>query len=132
MGHNLDIAGAAEKASMIFQTLLIASPSDSRANYMYGAFLAGAGKSREALHYLKKAFSAGVIDAAYSLGMTQLTLGNKQKALEFLEAYQKHKPDDEKLPKLIDEIRNGKFVIKHSPLEVEGPNQSCLRLASDC
>lgn len=114
IGHNLDIPGTADEAKLLFQRLLATSPSDPRANYHYGTFLAGAAKSREALPYLEKALSAGVGDAAYSIGMAYLILGDKQKALANLEAYQQHRPNDEPLAKLIDDIRNGQFKIQRS------------------
>jgi predicted Zn-dependent protease len=72
MGHNLDIAGSAEKTSTIFKNLLAMSPSDPRGNYMYGTYLAGIGKPKDALPYLEKALFVGVADAAYTLGMTHL------------------------------------------------------------
>ncbi len=115
MGHNLDIPGSAEKTSAIFKKLLAAAPADPRGNYIYGTFLAGAGKPKEALPFLERALSVGVADAAYALGMTYLSLGDKQKALENLEAYRKHSPSDDNIAKLIDSIRNGKVEIKKSP-----------------
>lgn len=115
IGHNLDIPGAAAKADAIFRRLLAASPADPRGNYMYGTFLAGAGKSRESLPYLEKALAAGVADAAYAIGMTYLTLGDKEQALRKLEDYKRRKPGDANVDKLIDAIRNGKFEIKRAP-----------------
>lgn len=112
IGHNLDIPGSAEKTSLIFQKLLAAAPADPRGNYMYGTFLAGAGKPREAIPYLEKAITAGVTDAIYSLGMTYLTLGDKLMALDKLEAYRQRKPDDGNIARLIDGIRNGKVEVK--------------------
>jgi hypothetical protein len=38
--------------------------------------LEGAGKPKEALTYLEKARSLGVVDAVYSIGMTYLSLGD--------------------------------------------------------
>jgi predicted Zn-dependent protease len=114
MGHNLDIPGTAEKANSNFQRLLTISPSDPHVNYHYGTFLAGTAKPREALPYLEKAFAAGVRDAAYGLGMTYLVLGDKHKAIEHLEAYRQHRPQDDVVAKLIDDIRNGRFEIKWS------------------
>ena len=64
MGHNLDIAGAGEKASIIFQRLLTAVPAHPRGNFLYGTLLAGGGKPKEALPYLEKALSVGLTDAA--------------------------------------------------------------------
>lgn len=113
IGHNLDIAGAAEKAGSIFQRLLTASPSDPRGNYMYGAFLASIGKPMAAIPYLEKALAVGVDDAAYAIGMTYLTLGDKELALKSLEDYKRRKPRDTNVDKLIDAIRNGKIELKN-------------------
>lgn len=115
MGHNLDIPGAAEKANSIFQRLLAAVPSDPRGNYMYGTFLAGVGKPKEAIPYLEKALAVGVVDAAYAIGMTYLSLGNKEQALKNLEDYKQRKPSDGNVDKLIDAIRNGKIEFKRNP-----------------
>lgn len=115
MGHNLDISGAAEKTNSIFLRLLAAVPSDPRGNYMYGIFLAGVGKPKEALPYLEKALAVGVVDAAYAVGMTYLSLGDKEQALKNLENYKQRKPSDENVVKLIDAIRSGKIEIKRNP-----------------
>ena len=115
IGHNLNIAGSAEKANAIFQRLLAATPSDPRGNYMYGTFLAGVGKAKDALPYLQKALAVGVTDAAYAIGMTYLTLGDKEQALKNLEDYKRRKPSDTNVDKLIDAIRNGKIEFKRSP-----------------
>ena len=82
---------------------------------MYGTFLAGVGKPKEALPYLEKALSVGVIDAAYAIGMTHLTLGDKEQALKNLEDYKLHKPSDGRADQLIDAIHNGKIEFKRSP-----------------
>ena len=115
IGYNLSIAGSGEKASLIFQRLLSAAPSDPRGNFMYGTFLAGSSKPKEALPYLEKALAVGVVDAAYAIGMTYLTLGDKKRALENLEEYKRRKPNDENVGKLIDAIRNGKIEFKKNP-----------------
>lgn len=114
MGHNLDIPGAAQKANSIFLRLLTAAPSDSRGNYMYGNFLAGVGKPKEALPYLEKALAVGVVDAAYAIGMTYLTLGDKEQALKNLENYKQRRPSDGNVDKLIEAIRNGKIEFKRN------------------
>jgi len=115
IGHNLGIAGAGEKANSIFQRLLTILPADARGNYMYGTFLAGVGKPKEALPYLEKALSIGVVDAAYSIGMTYLALGDKENAVKNLEDYKARRPGDGNVDKLIDAIRNGKIEFKTSP-----------------
>ena len=115
IGHNLDIPGAAQKANSIFLRLLAAAPSDPRGNYMYGKFLSGVGKPKEALPYLEKALSLGVIDAAYAIGMTHLTLGDKEQALKSLEDYKRRKPSDGSVDQLIDAIRNGRIEFQRNP-----------------
>ena len=118
IGHNLDIPGATGKAISIFQRLLVVSPSHPRGNYLYGMFLAGAGKPTEAIPYLEKALSTGVVDASYALGMTYLTLNDKQRALENLENYQKSKPGDTNVTMLVESIREGKLELKRNVLEI--------------
>ncbi len=115
MGHNLDVAGAAEKANSIFQKLLTDFPSNPRGNYMYGTFLAGVGKPREALPYLEKALAIGVVDAAYAIGMVHLALGDKEQALKNLQDYKRRKPSDTSVDQLIDVIRNGKIEVQRHP-----------------
>lgn len=115
IGHNLDVAGAAEKAGSIFQRLLTASPSHPRGNFLYGTFLAGVGKPKEALPYLEQALAVGVTDAAYALGMAYLTLGDKGQALKNLEEYKRRKPGDKNVDKVIDAIRHGKIEFKRGP-----------------
>jgi len=115
IGHNLDIPGSAVKTRSIFQRLLAAVPNDPRGNYMYGTFLAGVGKPKEALPYLEKALAVGVTDAAYAIGMTYLTLGDKEQALKNLTDYKRRKPSDLNVDQLIEAIRNGKIEFKRSP-----------------
>lgn len=115
MGHNLDISGSAEKASTYFQKFLTVTPDDPRGNYMYGTFLAGARQPKKALPYLNKALSLGFTTAAYALGMTYFSLGDKEKALENLESYQRSNPDDPNTARIIDAIRSGKLKLNSSP-----------------
>jgi len=107
MGHNLDIPGSAEKAASDLQKLLSIAPTDSGGNYIYGTFLAGSGKAKEALPYLKQALASGEADASYALGTAYLFLGDEPKALENLEAYRQNNPDDASIARLLDGIRNG-------------------------
>jgi regulator of sirC expression with transglutaminase-like and TPR domain len=55
-----------------------------------------------------------VTDAAYALGIAYLLLGDKEKALENLEAYRQRTPSDSYVVKLIEGIRNGKAKITRS------------------
>jgi len=123
-GHNLKIPGAAEKASSIFQRLLVISPDHPRTNQYYGMFLAGTGKFRESIPFLEKALAAGFVDASYSLGMVHLSLGDKVKALEYLENYQKRNPNDANVVRLIEGIRDGKVELKRNSVETRALNET--------
>ena len=112
MGHNLDVAGAAEQADALFQKLLAIAPDEIRGQHLYGVFLAGSGKPREALPHLEKAAGAGVVDAVYALGMTYLSLGDKDKALAKLQDYKQSRPGDAEVDKVMEAIRNGRFQVK--------------------
>jgi tetratricopeptide (TPR) repeat protein len=115
IGHNLDVPGAAEKADKNFQKYLALVPSDPRGNYMYGTFLGGVGKPKDALPYLEKALSYGVIDAAYAKGMSHLALGEKDQALKSFDIYKRQRPSDPNVDKLIDAIKNGQIEVKRTP-----------------
>lgn len=115
MGYNLDIPGSAEKTTSIFQKLFAISSSEPRANYIYGTFLASTTRFKEAIPYLKTALAGGANDANYALGMTYLSLGDKEKALENLEAYRQRNPNDGNISKLVEALRSGTLEIKRSP-----------------
>jgi tetratricopeptide (TPR) repeat protein len=115
LGFNLDIPGSAEKTTSIFQKLFAISPSEPRANYIYGTFLASTTRFKEAIPYLKTALAAGAKDADYALGMTYLALGDKKKALENLEAYRQRSPNDGSIIRLVDALRSGTLEIKKNP-----------------
>ena len=82
---------------------------------MYGTFLAGVGKPKDALWYLEKGLSLGVTGAAYALGITYLTLGDKEQALRNLGDYKRRKPTDTGVDGLIDAIRSGKLESRRGP-----------------
>jgi len=113
MGHNLEFPGSAEKAAAAFGKLLQADPAHARGNLHYGIFLAGSARPRQALPYLEKA-AAGLPEASYGLGMAWLSLGDKQKAIEHLTAYQQRSPRDTAVAGLIEGIRNGKVELKQT------------------
>ncbi|AXQ27336.1 hypothetical protein D0B54_00920 [Solimonas sp. K1W22B-7] len=112
MGHNLDVPGAAEKAVLNFEKLLTLDPANARGNLMYGTFLAGAGRGKQALPYLQKALSLGVADAHYPLGLAYLSLRDKRKGLEHLEAYLAQHPGDADANQLVKAIRSGKMEFR--------------------
>jgi tetratricopeptide (TPR) repeat protein len=112
IAHNLKIPGAAEKASSIYQRLLAISPDHPKTNHSYGMFLAGTARLRESIPYLEKALAAGTVDAAYSLGMVHLSLGDKARALEYLETYKARAPAGADVSKVIEAIQSGKVEIR--------------------
>lgn len=112
IGHNLDIPGMAQKADAIFQKWLSMRPDDPAGNQMYGAFLGGAGKAKEAIPFLEKAVALGVPQAPYTLGVAYLHLEDKEKASQSLKAYLDKHPDDKKTRKLYEAIASGQFGVK--------------------
>ncbi|WP_316411505.1 tetratricopeptide repeat protein [Mesoterricola sediminis] len=112
IGHNLDIPGMAQKADAIFQKWLSMRPDDPAGNQMYGAFLGGVGKAKEAIPFLEKALALGVPQAPYSLGIAYLHVGDKEKATKNLKAYLDKNPDDKKTRDLYDAIASGRVRIR--------------------
>lgn len=92
LGYNLDLPGMSRTADAVFKKAVELEPEHMMANYHYGIFLAGKGNFKDAQTYLKRALARGHRDAEYSLGLTYLGLGNKAKALENLNSYQKKNP----------------------------------------
>lgn len=112
IGHNLDIPGMGQKADLIFQKWLSMRPDDPAGNQMYGAFLGGAGKAKEAIPFLEKAVSLGVPQAPYSLGIAYLHLGDKERATKSLKTYLDKHPDDKKTRELYDAIASGRVGVR--------------------
>jgi tetratricopeptide (TPR) repeat protein len=112
VGHNLDIPGSSEKAVAVFDKVLERWPNDPQANYRYGVFLAGTAKNRDAIPFLEKAKSLGVVDADYTLGLTYMSLGDKDKAVANLKSYTARVPGDENATRTLDAVINGKVEIK--------------------
>ncbi len=113
VGHNLDIPGAGEKAVAVFDKVLERWPNDPQANYQYGVFLAGTAKNRrDAIPLLEKAKSLGVVEADYMLGVTYVSLGDKDKAVANLKSYTARVPGDENAARILDAVINGKVEIK--------------------
>jgi Tfp pilus assembly protein PilF len=110
--HNLKINGAAEKADALFKRLLTRAPEHPPSNHAYGAFLAGVAKPRESLSYLEKALAAGIVDAAYALGLAHVSLGDKDRALHYLETYRTRVPADKQVVPLMEAIRSGKISVQ--------------------
>ncbi|HUA25729.1 MAG TPA: tetratricopeptide repeat protein [Steroidobacteraceae bacterium] len=110
IAHNLDVPGTAERAVAAFTALLRQSPDDPVLNFRYGEFLCEAGKPGDAIPVLEKASSLGVANADYFLGIAYLATGDKGKALNSLERYAKHAPNDPSAAKMIDAIRNGRVT----------------------
>jgi hypothetical protein len=112
IGHNLDIPGSAEKVTTAFSTLLALTPEDPQGNYRYGAFLAATTRNGAGIRFLEKARALGVVNADYWLGWSYEIIGNKAKALEYLEGYTKRVPGDQKAALLLDAVRNDKVEFK--------------------
>lgn len=115
MAYNLDIPGSNEKTMAIFQRLLALSPDDPLSNNHYGIFLTFSQRPKEGLPFLEKAAAGGIKEARSTMGMAYLILGDKTRALESLERYQKDNPDDNQNNILINSLRNGKIEFETKP-----------------
>lgn len=109
IGYNLDIPDSGKKVTAIYQQIFKANPGHPTANYHYGVFLGNSNRPKEAIPYLNKSLSSGVPAAAYSLGMVNIFLGNKEKAIEYLEMYQAKYPDDKNTAILIRNIQSNEI-----------------------
>jgi tetratricopeptide (TPR) repeat protein len=114
IGHNLDIEGAPQKAVQNYERALKREPNNPQANVSYGIFLAGTGElQQKSIPYLETALKLGVADARYTLGLVYISLGDKEKALGYLEAYSKKRPEDTKAKEIIEAIHSGNIHTKH-------------------
>ena len=115
LGHNLGFEGAGGKADALYRRLLNTEPGHPRGSLFYGIFLAGNGKPRESIPHLEVAARNGATDAIWGLGMAHFTLGNREKALSYLEDYRKRVPLDVNADRAINAIRSGKTAAEVMP-----------------
>ncbi|WP_417553381.1 hypothetical protein [Marinomonas fungiae] len=115
LAYNLDIPGSAQKVDRDFKNLLSQRPGDPVLNLSYGVFLSGANKSSQALPYLKESAEAGFKEAYLHLGMAYLYLRDTEQALNNLEIYRSHYPNNAKIGEIIDAIKSGN--IKYNRLQ---------------
>lgn len=115
MAYNVDVPGSYQWTTKNYALLLKRNPNDADANYNYGKFLAQtATEGRRAIPFLLKARKLGILDADYTLGMVYITLGDKDKAIKYLESYQTEVPDNAaSTHQLIDSLKSGKIKIIH-------------------
>jgi hypothetical protein len=113
IAHNLDVPDAAAQATKGYERILAREPENAQANFHFGVFLASTGtRSKDAAACLEKAARLGMDGAWFSLGMLQLTLGDRDHALASLENYAKKFPDDAGARKLIEGLRDGSLKIE--------------------
>lgn len=116
MGHNLDFDGCAPKYYKAFDRLLELKPEDPRANFYYGAFLAGtAARQKDSSVYLEKAVALGVTDAHYTLAFVYLSQSDKPNALKHLREFARQHPDDQMIERKIMQIEHAEINVRHSP-----------------
>jgi TolA-binding protein len=112
IAHNLDVAGAAQKASAQYKQFLVMYPTDPKANYLYGLFLVGSGNPKESIAPLSVAQKAGMAPAEFALGFAYLSLGEQKTALSYFESYQRKVPSDTRVAELIGAVKAGKVEFK--------------------
>ncbi len=115
LGHNLGFPGAGDKADALYRRLLKVEPGHPRGTLFYGIYLAGNGKLKESIPHLERAAKHGATDAIWGLGMVHFNLGNKEKALAYLEDYRKKVPRDVNADRAIHAIRSGKTAAETVP-----------------
>jgi tetratricopeptide (TPR) repeat protein len=115
IGHHFRFAGAAAKAEARYRRVLAIAPDHPRATLFYGAFLADAGRFRESVPYLERAERQGSVDAVWALGIAWLRLGDRSRALGYLEAYRRRVPGDANAAALIEAVRAGRAPTSPRP-----------------
>jgi len=114
MAHNLDL-GTGTKAKEAFSLALKLQPENSKANYLYGMFLISTQKYQlDSEKYLLKAYSLGVEDALFSLGLIELMKGNKPKGIALLEQFSKKNPSNKYVLRILDGAKSNRIQFKKS------------------
>ncbi len=119
LAHRLDQAGTPERAHALFTKALQLAPEHAAANYFFGLFLSGAGRSKQALPHLQKAQAAGVAPADRALGMAYLTTGDVPRAVDCLRRHLKKHPGDQQVAALLQGLEKGKVKVKVEQVQVQ-------------
>ena len=112
MAHNFDIPNMAEKADIHYQKLIKNNPNDGALYAEYGGFLSNSFRLQQGEEYLQKAIQLGEKDAYFALSMNYLAQNKKQLAIETLEQYQKHYPQNPHTAKIIQAIKDNQIQRK--------------------
>jgi len=115
MGHNMDIAGCAEKSIAGYLHLLALKPDDKRANYYFGSFLSATTLYEKSPPYLRRAIELGEQDAHYTLGFVYIKEGKLDEALPEFKAYLEVNPENQTAKKMVKDIENKTLNIKVRP-----------------
>lgn len=116
LGCNLHLRNSCDKAADTYQRLLAMTPDDPAANYLYGVFLGGTtSRQRDSIPYLDKALQLGVKQAGFTLATVYLMLGDKDKAISYMQAYSADFPDDPNAKQFIAAVRSGKPGGRQAP-----------------
>ena len=115
--HNLDVKGAGARADKYYKRLIELKPGTGQFHHDYGAFLGGANRCKESVPHLKRAIELGKDGAIFSLAMSHLSLGEKDKAKEALTRYLAKYPNNKKAQTVLNAIENGKIEMKSGSLE---------------
>lgn len=117
MGHNLDLAGASDRAVGYFERLLKLSPDHALGHLHYGMHLAGTAKGqKDGIVHLEKAAALGVVLAHRGLGIAHLILGDRGKSAAHLKQWLAKNPTDEASKRMLEAIESGAKIES-----VDGP-----------
>jgi tetratricopeptide (TPR) repeat protein len=112
MGHNMDIAGCADKSISAYLRLLDLKPSDKRANYYFGSFLAGTTLFAKSVPYLEKSIELGEGEAHYTLAFVYIKEGKQDEALPEFKKYLEIDPNNDAARKMVNDIENKNLKVK--------------------
>ncbi|MBP3221470.1 MAG: hypothetical protein J6M43_05460 [Neisseriaceae bacterium] len=112
MAHNFDIPNMAEKADIYYQKLIKNNQNNGKLYAEYGGFLSNSLRLQQGEEYLQKAIQLGEKDTYFALGMNYLAQNKKQLAIETLEQYQKHYPQNPHTAKIIQAIKDNQIQRK--------------------
>lgn len=117
LGHNLDLPQCAEVAIKSYKHLLEIEPDNAEEQFQYGAFLSGTTFFKAGIEPLHRAIALGKPDAHYTLAFVYLKLNDNGQAIRELKEYQKSRPGNASVDKLIQEIESGHIHVKTLPLQ---------------
>ncbi|MCK6551372.1 hypothetical protein L6R52_36390 [Myxococcota bacterium] len=109
--YNLDVPGAAEKATRAFERLITLAPMSGTAREAYGRFLFGSSRFAEAEAQLEKADELGAYGANVLLAQLHLVRNDRERALAAVDRFERRGGPAEVVRQLREVAKNAE--IRH-------------------